>query len=279
VTKVKTTLNDELRIYLKEIAQRKVLTREEEVALFKRLNSGDESARAEIVEANLRFVIKVALSFASRGVALADLVQEGNIGLLEVVDKFDYRRGYRFSTYAAFWIRQSIQLALRKQSNVIRLPIRKSRFLGHLNESMREFAQNHGRQPSVRELALILDVEETKLEQLLQLRDSVLSLDIEADEEGAHLLNTLKDENTPSPLDHCLEAEKRHRVETLLNSLSEKEQKILKLRYGFQNGKNLSLRSTSKLVGMSQEGVRRVERKALTKLRRPNARQSVCGLI
>lgn len=276
---MRSTLNEEMKLYLKEVAKRKVLTREEEVALFMRLEDGDETARAEIVEANLRFVIKVALGFTGRGVALPDLVQEGNIGLLEVVDKFDYTKGYRFSTYAAFWIRQSIQLALRKQSNVIRLPIRKSRFLGHLNESIRDFAQTHGRQPSVRELALVVDMDEQKLEQLMQLRDSVLSLDAENDEDGSQMLGSLRDEVTPSPLDHCLAAEKRRRVDCVLEVLSDKEQRILRLRFGFNNGRNLSLRSTSKLVGMSQEGVRRVERKALNKLRRPTTRQLVHGLL
>lgn len=276
---MKSIMNDELRIYLKEVASRKVLTREEEVELFRRLEAGDESARDEIVETNLRFVIKVALGFAGRGVALADLVQEGNIGLIEVIKKFDYRRGYRFSTYAAFWIRQAMQLALRKQSNVIRLPIRKSRFLGHLNEAIRDFSQNHGREPSVRELSLLLDMSETKLEELMQLRDSVLSLDVDADEEGSSLLYSLRDEVTPSPLDRCLETEKCLRVEQVLNMLSEKEQQVLKIRYGFRTGKVQSLRDTSRVMGLSQEGVRRIERKALGKLRRPQVRQAVYGLL
>lgn len=275
----RTSLNDEMKYYLKEVAQHKVLTREQEVDLFRRLKSGDESARQLIVEANLRFVIKIALQFAGRGVALPDLIQEGNIGLLEVVDKFDYRKGYRFSTYAAFWIRQSIQMAIRKQSNVIRLPIRKSRFLGHLNEAISTFSQSHGRSPSSRELALQLDMDEDKLEQMMRLRDSVLSLDMETEEEGSHLLLRLEDESTPSPFERCIENEMQKRVNKALSLLTEKEQKVLKLRFGFGGGKNMSLRTTSKLVGMSQEGVRRVERNALKKLRRPGANQVISGLL
>lgn len=276
---MRTSLNEEMKLYLKEVAKKRVPTREEEIALFKRLKGGDESARQEIVEANLRFVIKIALSFSGRGVPLADLIQEGNIGLLEVVDKFDYRKGYRFSTYAAFWIRQAIQLALRKQCNVIRLPIRKSRFLGHLTEAINQFTANHGRTPTVRELSLMLDVEEEQLEQLMQLRDSVLSLDMETDEETPQLLSKLRDEKNPSPFEHTSQSEQRQRVAEALETLTEKEQKVLKLRYGFATGKNLSLRTTSKLVGMSQEGVRRVERKALKKLRRPGTRQLIHGLL
>ncbi len=276
---MKTHLNEEVRHYLAEVATRKLLTRDEEVALFKRLESGDETARAEIVEANLRFVIKIALQFSSRGISIADLIQEGNIGLLDVVGKFDWRKGYRFSTYAAFWIRQSIQMALRKQCNVIRLPIRKGRFLGHLNEAIRNFASSHGRNPSMRELSLLLDVDEGKLEQLMQLRDSVLSLDTESDEDGSQLLTRIRDENARSPFERCAESETRERVSAALATLTEKERNVMMLRYGFNGGSELSLRSTSQLVGMSQEGVRRVERKALKKLRRPAARQMVAGLL
>lgn len=276
---MKTSLNEEMRLYLKDVAKRKVLTRDQEISLFKRLSEGDEGARAEIVEANLRFVIKIALQYAGRGVPLADLIQEGNIGLLEVVGKFDYRRGYRFSTYAAFWIRQSIQMALRKQSNVIRLPIRKSRMLGHLNEAISNFTHANGRQPTTGELARVIDMDESKLEHLMQLRDSVLSLDVEPEEEGSQLLTRLVDEKTPSPLDHCIEQEKQHQVARVLGMLSDKERNILKLRYGFSGDGNLSLRHTSKLVGMSQEGVRRIERSALKKLRRPQTAELVAGLV
>ena len=276
---MKTNLNEEMKFYLKEVAKKKVLTREQEVALFTRLKAGDSTAREEIVEANLRFVIKIALQFAGRGVALPDLIQEGNIGLLEVVEKFDYRKGYRFSTYAAFWIRQSIQMALRKQCNVIRLPIRKSRFLGHLNEEISNFTHANGRAPSVHELSQKLGMEEGKLNQLMQLRDSVLSLDMEIEEDGSQLMTRLEDTESLSPVEHYMRREQEVHVAHALSLLTEKEQKVLKLRYGFGSGKNLSLRTTSKLVGMSQEGVRRVERNAIKKLRRPSANHMISGLL
>lgn len=266
---MKALLNEELKPYLAEISKKNVLTREQEIALFKRLESGDETAREEIVEANLRFVIKIALEYAGRGVPLADLVQEGNIGLLEVVSKFDYRRGYRFSTYAAFWIRQAIEVAVRKQCNLIRVPIRKSRLLGHVSETVREFAQAHGRAPSVRELSTLLGVDEDKLEQLIQVREAVLSLDAEdSTEEVQHLLHHLPDENAPDPAEVCIRRERQHLVEQALKTLPPREERVLRLRFGLGTNDEKSLRSASKVLGLSQEGVRRIERKAITKLRR-----------
>ena len=276
---MKTTLNEDMKIYLKEVSRKQVLTRDEEVALFKRLEDGDETARQEIVEANLRFVIKIALQFSGRGIPLPDLIQEGNIGLLEVVDKFDYKKGFRFSTYAAFWIRQAIQMAVRKHGNVIRLPIRKSRFMGHLNETITNFTANNGRTPTIDELSGLLEVEPDKLEQLMSMRESILSLDMEIEEDGGQLLNRIPDTSTRTALEHSIENEQTRKISSALATLSDKEQKVLKLRYGFDSGKGLSLRSTSKLVGMSQEGVRRVERAAIRKLRRPASSQMVAGLL
>lgn len=276
---MKSNLNEDMKLYLKEVARKSVLTRDEELALFKRLEAGDPTARQEIVEANLRFVIKIALQFTGRGVALADLIQEGNIGLLDVVEKFDYKKGFRFSTYAAFWIRQAIQMSVRKHGNVIRLPVRKSRFMGHLNEVINNFTGANGRAPSVYELSELLEMDTEKVEQILSMRESVLSLDMESDEEGTQLLNRIPDSDTPNALDHSIDREQSEKIQQALDTLSDKEQKILRLRFGFESGKGLSLRNTSKLVGMSQEGVRRVERTAIKKLRRPSSSQMISGLL
>jgi RNA polymerase primary sigma factor len=276
---MRTNLNEDMKLYLKEVARKQVLTRDEEVALFKRLSEGDTSARQEIVEANLRFVIKIALQFTGRGVPLADLIQEGNIGLLEVVEKFDYKKGFRFSTYAAFWIRQAIQMSVRKHGNVIRLPIRKSRFMGHLNETISNYTAEHGRGPSAYELSHMLEMDVEQVEQLLSMRESVLSLDMEGDEDGMQLMNRIPDTSRQNALDRSIETEQSEKIRMALDTLSEKEQKVLRLRFGFESGKGLSLRSTSKVVGMSQEGVRRVERAAIRKLRRPNSSQIMTGLL
>ncbi len=279
---MKAPLREELSPYLAEVAKRPVLTHEQEIELFKRLEQGDKSARDAIIEANLRFVIKIAMQYVGRGVPLADLIQEGNVGLVEVVDKFNYRKGYRFSTYAAFWIRQAIEVAIRKQCNLIRVPIRKSRLLGHVTEAVREFAQAHGRRPTPRELATILGVDEEKLEQLLQVREAVLSLDACDEEEGepTQLLNRVCDERAVDPVDACIAKERRALVRAALETLPAREQKVLKLRFGIDSDDDgQSLRTASKELGLSQEGVRRIEQKALNHLRRGVAAQMLQGLL
>ncbi|MGB9692042.1 MAG: sigma-70 family RNA polymerase sigma factor [Candidatus Sumerlaeaceae bacterium] len=279
---MKAHLRDELSPYLVEVARRPVLTHKQEMELFRRLEQGDRSAREAIIEANLRFVIKIALQYVGRGVPLADLVQEGNIGLIEVVDKFDWRKGYRFSTYAAFWIRQAIEVAVRKQCNMIRIPIRKSRLLGHVTEAVREFTQAHGRRPTPRELATILGVDEDKLEQLLKVREAVLSLDAceEDEDEPAQLLNRIGDERAVDPVDACMARERRALVRSALETLPPREQKVLRLRFGIDGDEDgQSLRAASKELGLSQEGVRRIEQKALNHLRRSAAGQMLQGLL
>ena len=266
--------------YMKEAGKYTVLTREEEVDLFKKLENGDEDAFGEIARHNLRFVIKIAMSYTGKGLPLSDLIQEGNVGLLEVIHKFDYRRGFRFSTYAAFWIRQAIQVALRKNGSLIPLPVRKSRMLGHISEAISVFVQDNSREPSIEELSGILDVDEKKLAELMKLRESVLSLDETYDnEENISLMERIPDNESKSPVETSMEKQAKVKITTLLKILNEKEQKIMRLRFGFEHGQNLSLRKTSRLVGLSQEGVRRIERKALEKLRRPAMKSKFAALV
>ncbi|MFH0793388.1 MAG: sigma-70 family RNA polymerase sigma factor [bacterium] len=267
------------QIYLREIGGSKILTKEEEIALFKRLEARDESVREEIVQANLRFVVRIASTFAGKGLSMSDLIQEGTIGLLEVIDKFDYHKGFRFSTYAAFWIRQSIQLALRKNGCLIRLPIRKSRMLGKIGEFVANRAKNTGKEPTLQELAEFTSLPEKKLERLLRLRDSVLSLDSVNTEDGSSLLDTVPAPQESTPFEACHRKQMKEKVSQVMGYLNEKERRVLRLRYGFERGKALSLRGASRYVGLSQEGVRRVEHKALGKLRRPSIRAYIAGLI
>jgi len=278
---MKARLNEEMSAYLTDVAKRPVLTREQEVELFERLEQGDTSAREKIIEGNLRFVIKIALQYVGRGVPLADLVQEGNIGLLEVVDKFDYRRGYRFSTYAAFWIRQAIEVAVRKQCNMIRVPIRKSRLLGHVSEAAREFAQAHGRAPNARELSTILDTDEEKLEQLLRVRESVLSLDAveESEDEPLQLLSRLRDESAVDPAEASMAREREALVHAALETLPAREQRVLRMRFGIGGEEQQSLRAASRRLGLSQEGVRRIEQKALGRLRHSPVAESLQSVL
>jgi len=270
---------DDIKTFISQAGQYSVLTRDEEIDLFKRLKHGDETVFDQIVKHNLRFVIKIALSYTGRGLSLADLIQEGNLGLLEVIPKYDYRKGYRFSTYAAFWIRQAIQIALRRNGSIISLPIRKARLIGHITEVINNFVQDHGFEPSIPEIARILGEKQEVIQSLMKLRESVLSLDNSTDEDGITPMERIPDSQTKTPLEYCMENQIRIKIAALLKMLSEKEQRIMRLRYGFEHGKNLSLRKTSRLVGLSQEGVRRIERKALEKLRRPSMRDKIAALL
>lgn len=270
---------DSLSIYLDEIGSNEILSREEERELFQRLEEGDESARERIVACNLRFVVKIAAQYRGRGLALADLIQEGNIGLLEVIDKFDWRRGFRFSTYAAFWIRQAIQRALVKSGSLVRLPSRKARLLGQINQVIERHRAQHRRDPSVEEIAAAVEMAPEALADLLRWRDSVLSLDTPLDDDGGRLMEVIADDADDNPLSRALENERRAEVGRVLGRLGSREQTILRLRFGFETGKALSLRKTSARVGLSQEGVRRLERIALGKLRRVAQREELACLM
>jgi RNA polymerase primary sigma factor len=270
---------NETTLYLGEVQDETVLTRDKEIALFQRLENGDLSAREEIIRANLRFVVKIAYEFMGRGLPLSDLIQEGNVGLLEVVPKYDWRKGFRFSTYAAFWIRQAIQTALRRQCSLIHLPVRKCRLLGRLSEHTQQFRLKNGREPTSQELAERAGIPADEIERLMMLREGVLSLDAQDDEDDTSLLDTIAPEEAKSPRDVALENQMQSKVARVMDYLGEREKRVLQLRFGFENGKALSLRRTSKIVGLSQEGVRRIERRALDKLRRPAFREMVAEFV
>ena len=274
----------DLKTYIDEISKNKVLTHNEEIDLFIALNTGSpeekEKARYKIINSNLRFVVKIALQYSSKGLPVSDLIQEGNIGLLEVIDKFEYKKGFRFSTYAAFWIRKSIQNAIRNHGNIIKIPVRKSRLIGKIDEAFSHFFNNNGRYPSISELSSIMEVNEGKLKAVINLKKSVLSLDYVSDDDNSFsFIETIQAEDTKSPSESSMDNQVKSRVEKIINCLDEREKKILKLRFGFDSAKPLSLRKASKYVGLSQEGVRRIEKKALKKLRHPSISQYVESLL
>lgn len=268
-----------IKTYLKEISRHRVLAKEEEVALFQRLRDGDESAREEIIACNLRLVVRLAQRFQGKGLTLEDLVQEGNLGLLEVINRFDHTLGFRFSTYAAFWIRQSMQVAVRKQGSLIRLPVRKARLLGRMSEVIQEFQSTIGRAPDPSELAERLGVSERQIGDLVKLSKTTLSLDAPLDEEGGTLGERVADDRSPSPAARTMDREMTRKINQALGQLTERENSILRLRFGLQGQKSRSLRSISRRVGLSQEGVRRVEQRALAKLARNHMRNQLTGLI
>ena len=268
-----------IKTYLKEIARHRVLAKDEEFALFERLRQGDESAREEIIACNLRLVVRLAQRFQSKGLTLEDLIQEGNLGLLEVINRFDHNLGFRFSTYAAFWIRQSMQVAVRKQGSLIRLPVRKARLLGRMSEIIHEFHSIQGRAPDPAELAERLGISERQVGDLVKLSKTTLSLDAPLDEDGGTLSERVADEHTPLASEQSMGKELTHKINQALSQLSERENSILRLRFGLQGQKSRSLRSISSRVGLSQEGVRRVEQRALAKLARTHMRTQLAGLI
>jgi RNA polymerase primary sigma factor len=268
-----------IKTYLKEISRNRVLTKDEEYGLFQRLRDGDESARGEIIACNLRLVVRLAQRFQGKGLSLDDLVQEGNLGLMEVINRFDHNMGFRFSTYAAFWIRQSMQVAVRKQGSLIRLPVRKARQLGRMNEVVQEYLSLQGRAPDHGEIAARLQISEKQVADLVQMSKTTLSLDCPLDEEGVTLSDRVADEKTPLPYDRFVEKEMTQKINVALGQLTERENSILRLRFGLQGQKSRSLRNISRRVGLSQEGVRRVEQRALAKLSRTHMRTQLAGLI
>ncbi|HOR29351.1 MAG TPA: RNA polymerase sigma factor RpoD/SigA [Candidatus Sumerlaeota bacterium] len=268
-----------LKQYMKDISRHQVMSKQEEYDLFARLRSGDESARDEIIQCNLRLVVRLAQRFQGKGLSLEDLIQEGNIGLLEVIDRFDHTLGFRFSTYAAFWIRQAIQVAVRKQGSLIRLPVRKARALGYMSEVIQEFRSTKGRAPTYAEMAERLGLQEEQLEELVQISKTALSLDSPLDEDGGTLQERVVDERTPLASQQTMRNELIRKVHQALAQLSERENRVLQMRFGIHGGRPRSLRSISRRVGLSQEGVRRVEQRALAKLARPHMRTQLSGLI
>jgi RNA polymerase sigma factor (sigma-70 family) len=232
-----------------------------------------------MVRCNQRLVIKMAVQFRGMGMPLGDLIQEGNVGLLAAIDRFDWRRGFRFSTYAAFWIRQEIQAAVRTGSQMVRLPVRRARMLGRIAEATRYFQAMEGRDPSVADLTQFLGEPEAKVVAAMAMRESVVSLDADPTGEGNSLLETLPDHG-PAPSDRLEREQKEAAVRRALRGLTDRERRVVELRFGFNTGgRSLSLRHTSKHVGLSQEGVRRVENRALAKLSRPAIRSQLAGLM
>lgn len=268
-----------IQTYLNEICRNPVLTREEESDLFQRLEKGEEGIRERIIQCNLKFVIQISQRFRNRGLPFEDLVQEGNIGLMEAVQKFDWRLGFRFSTYAAFWIRQAIQVAVRQRGSIIRLPVRKSRMLGFMNEVMHEYWCVRGRAPSDVELAERLGTTPEQARELARMGEAVLSLDTPVEEGGVALMDVIPDVRSRTIEETCLVNERRAKVADAMSSLSERESRVLRARFGLSGGSARSLRKVSARMGLSQEGVRRIEQRALAKLRRSPVRQSMVGLL
>jgi RNA polymerase primary sigma factor len=271
-----------LGLYLSDISKIPLLDEKEEYELAKRAKSGDAIAIDALIQANLRFVVKIAKIYNRRlkgPASLLDLIQEGNIGLMEAVKNFDFSKGFRFTTYAAYWIRQYIQRAYRSKYSMIRLPVRRQEVLDKVKKRSQQFYMQMGREPSLEDIAKDLDLSQQQIEMLSTIREPALPLESRLSESSKTISEILEDPKALNPQDQVAGKQLQSRIEKVLGFLSPTEREIIKMRFGFQDGQKLSLRKIGKIIGLSQERVRCIERRALEKLRRPSIRAYLEGFF
>ncbi len=262
--------DDSVRLYLREIGKIPLLTAEEELALAKRVVAGDKGAKDKMAEANMRLVVSIAKRYVGRGLDLLDLIQEGNTGLLRAVEKFDPDKGFKFSTYATWWIRQAITRAIADQARTIRIPVHMVETINKLLRTQRRLTQELNREPSNEEIAQAMDIEVDKVEHIMKIKQDISSLDasIRDDEEDSVLADFIEDEDTVSPEESATSQLLKEQVKDMLGALTEREQKILKLRFGLEDGKSHTLEEVGQEFSVTRERIRQIEAKALAKLRK-----------
>jgi RNA polymerase primary sigma factor len=263
-------LDDPVRMYLKEIGRVPLLTPEEEVELAKRIEQGDEEAKRDLTEANLRLVVSIAKRYVGRGMLFLDLIQEGNLGLIKAVEKFDYTKGYKFSTYATWWIRQAITRAIADQARTIRIPVHMVETINKLVRVQRQLLQELGRDPTPEEIGEEMDLPPEKVREILRIAQEPVSLATPiGEEEDSHLGDFIPDEDAPAPAEVASFQLLREQLEEVLTTLTPREQKVLKLRFGLEDGRTRTLEEVGKEFGVTRERIRQIEAKALRKLRHP----------
>lgn len=262
--------DDSVRLYLREIGKIPLLTSEEELALAKRVVAGDKKAKDQMAEANMRLVVSIAKRYVGRGLDLLDLIQEGNTGLLRAVEKFDPDRGFKFSTYATWWIRQAITRAIADQARTIRIPVHMVETINKLLRTQRRLTQELNREPTNEEIAAAMDMEVDKVEHIMKIKQDISSLDasVRDDEEDSVLGDFIEDEDTKTPTESASEQLLKEQVKQILGTLTEREQKILKLRFGLEDGKSHTLEEVGQEFSVTRERIRQIEAKALAKLRK-----------
>ena len=263
--------DDPVRMYLKEIGQIPLLTAEEELELAKRMSEGDENAKEKLAEANLRLVVSIAKRYAGRGMQLLDLIQEGNLGLIKAVDKFDYQKGYKFSTYATWWIRQAITRAIADQARTIRIPVHMVETINRVIRTSRQLLQDLGREPKPEEIAQKLSMPVEKVREILKISQEPVSLETPVGEEDdSHLGDFIKDDHVPVPVDAATFKILQEQLVEVLSTLTDREQKVLRLRFGLDDGRARTLEEVGKEFNVTRERIRQIEAKALRKLRHPS---------
>jgi len=262
--------DDSVRLYLREIGKIPLLTAEEELALAKRVVKGDKLAKDQMAEANMRLVVSIAKRYVGRGLDLLDLIQEGNTGLLRAVEKFDPDRGFKFSTYATWWIRQAITRAIADQARTIRIPVHMVETINKLLRTQRRLTQELNREPTNEEIAAAMEMEVDKVEHIMKIKQDISSLDasVRDDEEDSVLGDFIEDEDAKTPTESASEQLLKEQVRQILSSLTEREQKILKLRFGLEDGKSHTLEEVGQEFSVTRERIRQIEAKALAKLRK-----------
>ena len=264
-------IEDPVRMYLKEIGKVSLLSAEEEVELARRMEAGDEEAKKKLVEANLRLVVSIAKKYMGRGLLFLDLIQEGNMGLMKAVEKFDYSKGYKFSTYATWWIRQAITRSIADQARTIRIPVHMVETINKVIRISRQLLQEKGKEPSAKEIAAQLDITPEKVREIMKISQEPISLETPiGGEEDSHLSDFIEDEDSPAPASAASYLLLKEQLDNVLNTLTDREKRVLKLRFGIEDGRPRTLEQVGKEFDVTRERIRQIEAKALRKLRHPS---------
>lgn len=264
-------IEDPVRMYLKEIGKVQLLNADEEIELAKRMEEGDENAKKRLAEANLRLVVSIAKRYVGRGMLFLDLIQEGNLGLIKAVEKFDYRKGYKFSTYATWWIRQAITRAIADQARTIRIPVHMVETINKLTRVQRQLLQELGREPSPEEISEVMNMPVERVREIQKISQEPVSLETPiGEEEDSHLGDFIQDDNVPVPADAAAFTLLKEQLVEVLGTLTDREQKVLRLRFGLDDGRARTLEEVGKEFNVTRERIRQIEAKALRKLRHPS---------
>jgi len=264
-------IDDPVRMYLKEIGRIPLLTPEEEIELAKRMEKGDEEAKRRLAEANLRLVVSIAKRYVGRGMLFLDLIQEGNLGLIKAVEKFDYRKGYKFSTYATWWIRQAITRAIADQARTIRIPVHMVETINKLIRVSRQLVQELGREPTPEEIAKKMSIPPEKVREIIKIAQEPVSLETPiGEEEDSHLGDFIEDQDAKAPAEEASHTLLREQLDEVLSTLTDREQKVLRLRFGLDDGRARTLEEVGCTFGVTRERIRQIEAKTLRKLRHPS---------
>ncbi len=266
-----TSLKDPIKMYLREIGKIPLLTPSQERELARRAQIGDRRSREKLITANLRLVVSIAKRYIGRGLPFLDLIQEGNIGLLKAVEKFDWRKGYKFSTYATWWIRQAITRAIADQARTIRVPVHMVETINKLNKIVNEYYREHGKQPTIEELSVIMGKPPEKIEEIMEAAKEITSLEAPiGDDDGSTVGESVPDESVRSPMKEAMRTLIKEEVERILDTLGPREAMVLKMRYGLLDGKAKTLEEVGQYFNVTRERIRQIEVKALRKLRHPS---------